>query len=42
MAPNTAKSLLMQDRMDWNRPHLRWFPNRVYRLFHEVKQRYRL
>ncbi len=25
-----ARSILVQDRMDWNRPHLAWLPKRLY------------
>lgn len=32
----TARALLVQDRMDWNRPHLNWLPNGLYRLARDV------
>lgn len=28
-----ARSLLIQDRMDWTRPHLSWMTEWVYRNF---------
>lgn len=34
----TAKSLLVQDRMDWNKPHLSWLSARIYRLFSETRR----
>jgi len=30
MTLQTAKYALLRERMDWNRPHLRWLPNSVY------------
>jgi len=30
MILQVAKQILMNERMDWKRPHLRWFPNTVY------------
>ena len=36
MMLQTAQSLLTQDRMDWRKPHLRWLPERAYRLFREA------
>lgn len=29
----TARALLITDRMDWNRPHLNWMTEWVYRNF---------
>lgn len=26
-----AKTMLIQERMDWRRPHLRWLADRFYR-----------
>lgn len=28
-----AQSLLIRDRMDWRKPHLRWISERFYRPF---------
>ena len=33
----TAKPMLVQERMDWNRAHLPWIPSRIYRLFSEAR-----
>ncbi len=30
---HTAHSLIIRDRMDWRKPHLRWIPERAYRFF---------
>ena len=30
-----AKCMLMRESMDWNRPHLKWLPVTLYRLFRE-------
>lgn len=30
---HTARAMLMQDRMDWRKPHLKWISNRFYRFF---------
>ncbi|WP_353314642.1 MULTISPECIES: hypothetical protein [unclassified Shimia] len=38
---NTAKTLLVTDRMDWHKPHASWLSNAMYRLrrFHgDAKQ----
>lgn len=32
-----AKSMLVQERMDWNRNHLSWLPHRAYRLLREAR-----
>ena len=29
-----AKSMLMNDRLDWRRPHLRWLPEKFYFMSH--------
>lgn len=34
----TARQILVRDRMDWNRPHLGWISEKLYRLFREVKR----
>ncbi|SES14060.1 hypothetical protein SAMN04490244_10669 [Tranquillimonas rosea] len=31
-----ARASLVRDRMDWNRPHLGWLSNKLYRLRREV------
>ncbi len=36
MTLDTARSLLVRDRMDWNKPHLNWMPGKLYRLFRSV------
>jgi len=36
MTLHTARTLFVRDRMDWNRPHLRWINDRAYRLFRSV------
>ena len=36
MNMHTARALLVQDRMDWNRPHLGWLPSGLYRLARDV------
>lgn len=28
-----AKSILIQDRMDWRKPHLGWLSSKLYRFF---------
>jgi hypothetical protein len=33
----TARTLLLDDRMDWNRAHLRWIPAGIYRLVLEAR-----
>jgi hypothetical protein len=30
MTLNTARYVLLQDRMDWNRPQLSWIPKILY------------
>ena len=30
MTLNTARYVLVQDRMDWNRPQLSWIPKILY------------
>jgi len=32
-----ARTMLVQDRMDWNRPHLRWLKNSLYRTLRPSK-----
>lgn len=36
MNTHIARAMLVQDRMDWNRPHLNWLPSGLYRLAREV------
>jgi hypothetical protein len=36
MTLDTARALLVRNRMDWNRPHLPWVPGRFYRMFRSV------
>ena len=31
MTLQAAKSMLMRERMDWNRPHLNWIADHFYR-----------
>lgn len=38
MSLQAAKSILVQDRMDWNKPHLTWIPEWNYRIFRLVKR----
>lgn len=38
MILQAAKAILVRDQMDWNKPHLRWVPERNYRLFRLVKK----
>lgn len=33
MNPWIAQAFLMQDRMDWRKPHLHWISDRLYRPF---------
>ena len=33
MLVHLAKTALLDDRMDWNRPHLRYLPKKLYRSF---------
>lgn len=33
-----AKTVLVRDRMDWNKPHLRWIPDWNYRLFGQTRR----
>ncbi|WP_263405996.1 hypothetical protein [Histidinibacterium aquaticum] len=35
----TARTFFAQDRLDWNRPHLRWVPRSLYRLAREAVKR---
>ncbi|TCP22871.1 hypothetical protein EV656_105173 [Rhodovulum adriaticum] len=35
---HTAQSMMMHDRLDWNKPHLKWISNRLYRYFSAVKR----
>lgn len=28
-----AQNLLLKDRRDWNKPHLPWLPQTLYRLY---------
>lgn len=30
MTLQAARSILVKERMDWNRPHLNWLPGRLY------------
>ncbi|ARE41054.1 hypothetical protein RGUI_2913 [Rhodovulum sp. P5] len=30
---HTAQSLLLRDRMDWRKPHLKWMSDSFYRYF---------
>lgn len=30
---NAAKSMLVQDRMDWRKPHVSWLSGKFYRFF---------
>lgn len=30
LTTGTAKSMLMRDRLDWNRPHLNWLSKAFY------------
>ena len=34
----TAKTMLVQDRMDWHKPHVNWMPARVYRFLRRRSQ----
>ncbi|CUH52869.1 hypothetical protein [Shimia marina] len=29
---HTAKTILVNDRLDWHKPHARWLSNTMYRL----------
>ncbi len=31
MPLNAAKTFLVRERLDWNRPHLRWLADTLYR-----------
>ena len=33
----TAHTMLVRDRMDWDKPHLTWLPKRLYRAFSRTK-----
>lgn len=33
-----AQSILMQDRRDWNKPHLVWLPEALYRAFRTTRR----
>lgn len=35
----TAQALVIRDRYDWNKPHLTWLPERLYRAFSEIRRR---
>ena len=35
----TARSFIVQDRMDWRKPHLRWISSRLYRPFAFLRER---
>ena len=37
MPLNAARTLLVRDRLDWNRPHLRWFADTLYRTLRPSK-----
>jgi len=39
MTLQTAKSLFLLDRLDWNKPHLSWIPDRFYRPFRQTRAR---
>ncbi|MDJ0825385.1 MAG: hypothetical protein QNJ16_07775 [Rhodobacter sp.] len=32
-----ARSILIQDRLDWTKPHLRWISDTVYRHLRSVR-----
>ncbi len=34
-----ARSMILNDRLDWNKPHLRWISNRFYRHFRSAQLR---
>ena len=34
-----ARNLLMRDRLDWRKPHLRWINDTYYRLFRSTHPR---
>ncbi len=34
----TARHLLIRDRMDWHKPHLRWLNDGLYRLFRDRRR----
>jgi len=33
----TAQAMLLQDRMDWRKPHLKWVSERFYRFFSNMR-----
>ena len=33
-----ARNLIIQDRMDWRKPHLRWLPEALYRPFRALRR----
>lgn len=35
MMLHCAKCMLVNERMDWKKPHVKWLSNRFYRLFRE-------
>lgn len=37
MLLQSAQAMLVQDRMDWNKPHLKWTAPKYYRLFRQAK-----
>ncbi|KMW57981.1 hypothetical protein AIOL_002949 [Candidatus Rhodobacter oscarellae] len=34
-----ARHLLIRDRLDWNKPHLRWVADRLYRMHRAANAR---
>ncbi len=36
-----AKSVIMRDRLDWNKPHLQWLPGSLYRFFAQATRQTR-
>ena len=39
MTLHSARTFVVRDRLDWNKPHLQWMPNRLYRLFRRARTR---
>ena len=39
MILQAAKQILVKDQLDWNRPHLTWMPDNLYRLSQEAHPR---
>ncbi|MEX5727129.1 hypothetical protein Ga0609869_000482 [Rhodovulum iodosum] len=37
MLLQSAQAMLIKDRMDWRKPHLKWIASRYYRLFRQAK-----